>query len=145
MGLARDCSGRVPVLAATGNLHSVILRLVFTVNAKMALLCSLALPRGWLAKLWKIANGRNSTWLPWPAVAELAPILTGQVMLNHGGLRLCLSTCLMPELEIITDGGKITSSLNTMHSRSLPFLRLESGLYDHSGLGADLFVLTTDL
>lgn len=59
MILARGCPGRLLVLAATGNLRSILSGLVFAVTAQMAL-------RGWmsewrtdLAALWTTPGGRN--------------------------------------------------------------------------------------
>lgn len=59
MVLARGCSGRLLVLAATGNLRSVVSGLVFAVTAQMALHGWLAPLRNWLAGLWTTPNGRN--------------------------------------------------------------------------------------
>ena len=59
MVLARGCSGRLLVLAATGNLRSVISGLVFAVTAQMALHGWLAPLRNGLASLWTTPNGRN--------------------------------------------------------------------------------------
>lgn len=59
MILSRGCPGRLLVLAATGNLRSILSGLVFAVTAQMAL-------RGWmsgtrtdLAALWITPDGRN--------------------------------------------------------------------------------------
>ena len=59
MVLARGCSGRLLVLAATGNLRSVVSGLVFAVTAQMALHGWLSPLRGWLAGLWTTPDGRN--------------------------------------------------------------------------------------
>lgn len=59
MVLARGCSGRLLVLAATGNLRSVISGLIFAVVAQMALHGWLAPARQWLAGLWVTPGGRN--------------------------------------------------------------------------------------
>ena len=59
MVLARGCSGRLLVLAATGNLRSVVSGLVFAVTAQMALHGWLAPLRGWLAGLWTTPDGHN--------------------------------------------------------------------------------------
>ena len=59
MVLARGCSGRLLVLAATGNLRSVISGLIFAVVAQMALHGWLAPLRQWLAALWVTPGGRN--------------------------------------------------------------------------------------
>lgn len=59
MVLARGCSGRLLVLAATGNLRSVVSGLIFAVVAQMSLTGWLAPLRDWLAGLWITAGGRN--------------------------------------------------------------------------------------
>ena len=59
MVLARGCSGRLLVLAATGNLRSVISGLVFSVVALMSLQGWLAPIRRSIAALWITPNGQN--------------------------------------------------------------------------------------
>lgn len=59
MVLARGCSGRLLVLAATGNLRSVMSGLIFAVTAQMSLKGMLAPARDTLAKLWVTPNGEN--------------------------------------------------------------------------------------
>ncbi|SOC00376.1 sulphur transporter [Rhodobacter sp. JA431] len=59
MVLARGCSGRLLVLAATGNLRAVVSGLIFAVTAQMALHGWLAPLRQWLAGLWVTPGGRN--------------------------------------------------------------------------------------
>jgi len=59
MVLARGCSGRLLVLAATGNLRSVISGLIFAVVAQMSLHGYLAPLRDRLAGLWITPGGRN--------------------------------------------------------------------------------------
>lgn len=59
MVLARGCSGRLLVLAATGNLRSVISGLVFAVVAQMSLHGMLAPARDAVARLWVTPNGEN--------------------------------------------------------------------------------------
>ena len=59
MVLARGCSGRLLVLAATGNLRSLIAGLIFAVVAQMSLHGWLAPLRGYLAGLWVTPGGRN--------------------------------------------------------------------------------------
>jgi uncharacterized membrane protein YedE/YeeE len=71
MVLARGCSGRLLVLAATGNLRSVISGLIFAVVAQMSLHGWLAPLRNWLAGLWVTPGGQNVDLL---ALAGLPPI-----------------------------------------------------------------------
>ncbi len=59
MVLARGCSGRLLVLAATGNLRSLISGLIFAVVAQMSLGGWLAPVRDSLAALWVTPGGHN--------------------------------------------------------------------------------------
>ncbi|RFU13277.1 YeeE/YedE family protein [Rhodobacteraceae bacterium W635] len=59
MVLARGCSGRLLVLAATGNLRSIVSGLVFAVVAQMSLQGWLAPLRDWIAALWITPGGSN--------------------------------------------------------------------------------------
>ncbi|MBT53421.1 MAG: lipocalin [Mameliella sp.] len=59
MVLARGCSGRLLVLAATGNLRSVVSGLIFAVVAQMSLTGWLSPVRDKLAALWITGGGRN--------------------------------------------------------------------------------------
>ena len=59
MVLARGCSGRLLVLAATGNLRAVVSGLIFAVVAQMSLGGVLAPLRDDLAAIWITSGGRN--------------------------------------------------------------------------------------
>jgi len=59
MILTRGCSGRLLVLAATGNLRSVVNGLIFAVVAQMALAGWLAPMRNAIAAFWITPNGAN--------------------------------------------------------------------------------------
>jgi uncharacterized membrane protein YedE/YeeE len=59
MVLSRGCSGRLLVLAATGNLRSVVAGLIFAVTAQMSLKGILAPYRDTLASLWITQGGEN--------------------------------------------------------------------------------------
>jgi uncharacterized membrane protein YedE/YeeE len=73
MVMARGCSGRLLVLAATGNLRSVVSGLVFAVFAQMSLTGWLAPLRDWLAALWVTPGGRNVQLTAyWPEGTGLA-------------------------------------------------------------------------
>ncbi|MCL3880991.1 YeeE/YedE family protein [Marivita sp. GX14005] len=63
MVLARGCSGRLLVLAATGNLRSVVSGLIFAVVAQMSLTGWLAPMRDQLAAMWITSGGRNMNLL----------------------------------------------------------------------------------
>lgn len=59
MVLSRGCSGRLLVLASTGNLRSVVSGLIFAVTAQMSLKGILAPYRDRLASLWITPGGEN--------------------------------------------------------------------------------------
>ena len=77
MVLARGCSGRLLVLAATGNLRSVVSGLVFAVTAQMALYGWLSPLRGWLAGLWTTPDGRNLDLLATLSLPEATGLALG--------------------------------------------------------------------
>ncbi|KAB2538584.1 lipocalin [Salipiger aestuarii] len=70
MVLANGCSGRLLVMAATGNLRSVISGMIFAVVAQMSLSGILSPLRDRIAALWVTAGGRNMDLL---AAAHLPP------------------------------------------------------------------------
>jgi uncharacterized membrane protein YedE/YeeE len=59
MVLARGCSGRLLVLAATGNMRSIVSGLIFAVVAQMSLSGVLSPIRDKIAGLWITSGGRN--------------------------------------------------------------------------------------
>lgn len=79
MVLARGCSGRLLVLAATGNLRSVVSGLIFAVVAQMALHGWLAPLRSYLAGLWTTPAGRNVDLLAMLSLPQQAGIVIGLV------------------------------------------------------------------
>ncbi|WP_101068426.1 YeeE/YedE family protein [Roseovarius salinarum] len=77
MVLARGCSGRLLVLAATGNLRSVISGLVFAVVAQMSLAGWLAPTRDMLAGLWITSGGQNMDLLATLGVPQAGGLIFG--------------------------------------------------------------------
>lgn len=77
MVLARGCSGRLLVLAATGNLRSVVSGLVFAVVAQMSLHGWLAPLRQWLAGLWTTPAGQNLSLLDLMSLPPQAGLVIG--------------------------------------------------------------------
>lgn len=77
MVLARGCSGRLLVLAATGNLRSVVSGLIFAVVAIMALQGVLAPLRDQLASLWMTGGGRNVNLLDTLGLPAEAGVILG--------------------------------------------------------------------
>ncbi|MCB1360711.1 MAG: YeeE/YedE family protein [Rhodobacter sp.] len=80
MVLARGCSGRLLVLAATGNLRSVVSGLIFAVVAQMSLHGWLAPLRNWLAALWVTPNGRNLNLLTMLHLPDVTGLFLGAAL-----------------------------------------------------------------
>ncbi|HKL06829.1 MAG TPA: YeeE/YedE family protein [Roseovarius sp.] len=77
MVLARGCSGRLLVLAATGNLRSVVSGLVFAVVAQMSLSGWLAPTRDTLAAMWITSGGQNMDLLAALGLPDVFGLLLG--------------------------------------------------------------------
>ena len=77
MVLARGCSGRLLVLAATGNLRSVVSGLIFAVFAQMSLGGWLTPLRDYLAALWITDGGHNLDLLAALHLPDYAGFLFG--------------------------------------------------------------------
>lgn len=80
MVLARGCSGRMLVLAATGNLRSLLSGLVFAVTAQMSLHGLLAPLRSAIAGWWTTATltgGRNIEIAAWFGLGDGAGLAFG--------------------------------------------------------------------
>src|SRR6056297_3197683 len=88
MVLARGCSGRLLVLAATGNLRSVVAGLVFAVVAQMSLSGWLAPTRDSLAALWITSGGQNMDLLATLGLPKMAGLMFGIVV---AGIALAVS------------------------------------------------------
>lgn len=80
MVLARGCSGRLLVLAATGNLRSIVSGLIFAVVAQMSLKGWLAPLRDRLAALWVTEGGRNMDLLAALHLPQEAGLILGLVV-----------------------------------------------------------------
>ncbi len=79
MVLARGCSGRLLVLAATGNLRSVVSGLIFAVVAQMSLSGILSGFRNDLAAMWITSGGRNVNLLSALGLPDWAGLAIGIV------------------------------------------------------------------
>ncbi|WP_035920192.1 YeeE/YedE family protein [Leisingera aquimarina] len=90
MVLARGCSGRLLVLAATGNLRSVVSGLIFAVVAQMSLSGLLSPARDWLARLWITDGGRNLDLLAALGLTQAGGLILGAVT---AALALVLARC----------------------------------------------------
>lgn len=77
MVLARGCSGRLLVLAATGNLRSVVSGLIFAVVAQMSLAGALSPARDRIASLWVTEGGRNMDLLATFGLPQAGGLILG--------------------------------------------------------------------
>lgn len=77
MVMARGCSGRLLVLAATGNLRSLVSGLVFAIAAQVSLHGWLSGLRTWIAGLWVTPAGENINLLTWAALPQEAGLIFG--------------------------------------------------------------------
>lgn len=77
MVMARGCSGRLLVLAATGNLRSIMSGLLFAVVAQMSLHGFLGPLRTWLAGLWTTPGGRNIDIVQYLGLPQGTALLLG--------------------------------------------------------------------
>ena len=88
MVLVRGCSGRLLVLAATGNLRSVVSGLIFAVVAQMSLHGWLAPLRDALARLWTTPGGTGVELLAWLGLPPASGLAIG---LGFAALALALA------------------------------------------------------
>ncbi|MBN2905130.1 MAG: YeeE/YedE family protein [Rhodobacteraceae bacterium] len=79
MVLARGCPGRLLVLAATGNLRSVVSGLIFAVLAQMSLHGWLSPVRDDLAAMWITPGGRNVNLIDAAGLPDFSGLLLGFV------------------------------------------------------------------
>lgn len=77
MVLARGCSGRLLVLAATGNMRSIVSGLIFAVVAQMSLSGILSPLRDRIAALWITEGGRNMNLLSEIGVPQWSGLVLG--------------------------------------------------------------------
>lgn len=80
MVLARGCSGRLLVMAATGNLRSIVSGLIFAVVAQMSLSGVLSPVRDAIAELWITPGGRNVDLLAAAGVPQAGGLILGLVL-----------------------------------------------------------------
>ncbi len=83
MILARGCSGRLLVLAATGNLRSLVSGLVFAVVAAMSLGGVLSPLRNEIAALWTTEGGRNIDLIAALQMPDWAGLALGVVLAGY--------------------------------------------------------------
>lgn len=79
MVMARGCSGRLLVLAGTGNLRTVTAGMVFALTAQLTLSGALSPVRQYLAGLWVTPGGRNINLLNMLGLPQWSGVLVGLV------------------------------------------------------------------
>jgi uncharacterized membrane protein YedE/YeeE len=84
MILARGCSSRMLVLAASGNLRALLTGLIFAVAAQASLNGLLTPFRQWLSSLWVIDGGSSRDLLAALNVGHMSGILFGCIWLGAG-------------------------------------------------------------
>jgi len=84
MILARGCSSRLLVLAATGNLRALLSGLIFAVIAQMSLHGLLSPFRDWLAGLWIVTPEEGTNLLERLALPQEAGVIMGILWLAAG-------------------------------------------------------------
>ena len=77
MVLARGCSGRLLVLAATGNLRALVAGLIFAVVAQMSLHGALSPLRDTIVQLWVTSGGRNIDLMDQAGMPKAAGLALG--------------------------------------------------------------------
>lgn len=103
MVLARGCSGRLLVLAATGNLRSVVSGLVFAVVAQMSMAGWLSPLRDRLTGLWTTQGGHNINLLQALHLPEYSGLAFG-LILAAGAIWLSVRNQI-PILRLIFSSG----------------------------------------
>lgn len=81
MVLARGCASRLLVLAATGNLRSLLSGLVFAVTAQAALSGLLSPLRLWIAGLWTVEGGSTRDLIAITGIGRSGAIAFGAIWL----------------------------------------------------------------
>ncbi len=82
MVLARGCSSRMLVLAATGNLRALLTGLIFAVTAQASLNGLLSPLRTWLSSLWTIQGGTARDLLATVHLGHVSGLVFGLVWLG---------------------------------------------------------------
>ncbi|WP_207100159.1 YeeE/YedE family protein [Paracoccus shandongensis] len=118
MVLARGCPGRLLVLAATGNLRSILSGLLFAVTAQMTLHGWLAGARTRLAQIWITPDGRNIDLSAALGLPGWSPLVLG---LACAGLALFLAwrNRITPAILIFGAGVGVTVAIGYFLTYSL--------------------------
>lgn len=118
MILSRGCPGRLLVLAATGNLRSILSGLIFAVTAQMALHGWLGGLRGWLAALWVTPGGRNVDLTAILRLPPWSPLALGGVTAMLA-LWLAYRNRIAPQMLIFGAGVGVTVAIGYFFTQSL--------------------------
>ncbi|SIS49374.1 YeeE/YedE family protein [Phaeovulum vinaykumarii] len=118
MVLARGCSGRLLVLAATGNLRSVVSGLIFAVVAQMSLHGWLAPVRNRIAEIWVTPEGRNVDLAVLAGLPEAAGLVVG-LLAAGGALVAAWRNAIGPRVLVFASGVGFSVALGWVLSWSL--------------------------
>lgn len=124
MILARGCPGRLLVLAATGNLRSILSGLIFAVTAQMTLYGMFSGARGWFAALWTTPGGRNVDLVRATAMPEWGPLAIG-VVVAMLALWLAWRNRIAPSMLIFGAGVGVTVAIGYFLTFSLARIAFE--------------------
>ena len=118
MVLARGCPGRLLVLAATGNLRSILSGLLFAVTAQMTLHGWLSGTRTQLAQVWITPDGRNIDLFGWLGLPDWSALLVG-VLCAALALFLAWRSRISPGILIFGAGVGVTVAIGYFLTYSL--------------------------
>jgi uncharacterized protein len=118
MVLARGCSGRLLVLAATGNLRSLVSGMIFAVVAQMSLHGAFAPLRQWIAALWTTPGGSNVDLLAAMGLPRVAGLALG-LALAVFALGLARRNRITPRVLVFASGVGFAVALGWVLTYSL--------------------------
>lgn len=148
MVLARGCSGRLLVLAATGNLRSVVSGLIFAVVAQMSLSGILSPLRSHLARLWVTSDGRNMDLLAATGLPDYSGLLIGAAIAVPA-LILARRTCIGTSRLVFASGVGFAVALGWVLTYSLSLVafdpvQVESATFTGPSANTLMFFLERD-
>lgn len=124
MVMARGCSGRLLVLAGTGNLRAVVAGLIFALTAQLTISGALTPLRFAIAGLWVTPDGRNIDLLHAAGLSPVAGVVIGLVF-AAAALWLALRNATRPRVLIFACGVGFAVALGWILSWSLTQVSFE--------------------
>lgn len=124
MILSRGCPGRLLVLAATGNLRSILSGLIFAVTAQMTLHGLFSGARSWLAALWTTPGGRNVDLAEALQMPDWGPLAVGAATAVLA-LVLAWRNRIAPQMLVFGAGVGVTVAIGYFLTYSLAQIAFE--------------------